>query len=210
MYRTFRLESKIYSNNDIISSSVSPTTSNGVPFAVIHFFRLRSLISVNFEIPCADQTFRNFSVDFNFDACGNFSQSIIKSDRDKEISDLIEKVKAQQTEGFLFEDGALLKVRRENIGVLKKLLVVPKDLRPDILKMCHDNFMGSHLGQKKTWMKLSNRFYWPNAYKETINHVEENIKLDKIFYSKEQITQRFARKILKGYFYLDKKFKEKI
>ncbi|RNA41992.1 hypothetical protein BpHYR1_051838, partial [Brachionus plicatilis] len=63
-------------------------------------------------------------------------------DRDKEISDLIEKVKAQQMEGFRFEDGVLLKVRRENVGVLEKLLVVPKDLRPDILKMCHDNFMG--------------------------------------------------------------------
>ncbi|RNA26670.1 hypothetical protein BpHYR1_020947 [Brachionus plicatilis] len=71
-------------------------------------------------------------------------------DREKKISDLIGKVKAQKMEGFLFEDGVLLKVRREIVGVLKKLLVVPKEIRPDILKICHDNFMGSHLGEKKT------------------------------------------------------------
>ena len=37
--------------------------------------------------------------------------------------------------------------------------------------MCHDNFTVAHLGEKKTWVKLSNRFYWKNSYKETINYV---------------------------------------
>ena len=36
---------------------------------------------------------------------------------------------------------------------------------------CHDNFTGAHLGEKKTRVKLNNRFYWKDAYKQTIDYV---------------------------------------
>ena len=51
--------------------------------------------------------------------------------------------------------------------------MVPQELKSDILKLCHDDFTGGHLGEKKTWVKLSNRFYWQNYYKETINYVNK-------------------------------------
>jgi hypothetical protein len=45
-------------------------------------------------------------------------------------------------------------------------IVVPRALRQDVLKLCHDNFTGAHLGEKKP-----GRFFWPNAYKDTLIHV---------------------------------------
>ena len=50
-------------------------------------------------------------------------------------------------------------MRRNKQGRILKQLVVPKELRSDIFKICHDDFSGAHLGQKKTWIKLNNRFY---------------------------------------------------
>ena len=50
--------------------------------------------------------------------------------------------------------------------------MVPDCLKEDILKLCHDNFTGSHLGERKTWIKLSNRFYWKHAYADTKKYVD--------------------------------------
>ena len=92
--------------------------------------------------------------------------------KDQEVATLIKDIKLNKSRGFILENGVLLKVRKNRHGLLLKQLVVPKELRSDIFKMCHDDFSGAHLGQKKTWIKLNNRFYWPNAYKETMNYVE--------------------------------------
>ncbi|CAF1025880.1 unnamed protein product [Brachionus calyciflorus] len=70
------------------------------------------------------------------------------------------------------ENNVLFRLRRQKNGKLFKQLVVPKELKLDILKMSHDNFTGAHLGQGKTWIKLNNRFYWPNSYQDTKNYVE--------------------------------------
>jgi hypothetical protein len=91
--------------------------------------------------------------------------------KDKEIKELIDKVKSQKLNGYIFEDEVLLKYRKGRYGRRFKQLVVPLELRKDVLEMCHDNFTGAHLGEKKTWTKLNNRFYWPNSYKETMNYV---------------------------------------
>ncbi|CAF1053382.1 unnamed protein product [Brachionus calyciflorus] len=89
---------------------------------------------------------------------------------DRDISQLLFKVKNNQIKGFQIENNVLFKLRRQKNGKLFKQLVVPKELKLDILKMCHDNFTGAHLGQRKTWIKLNNLFYWPNSrYK---NYVE--------------------------------------
>ena len=46
-------------------------------------------------------------------------------------------------------------------------LAVPKSLIERCLKMCHDDMGGGHLGFKKTWPKLRDRFYWKNMYSDT-------------------------------------------
>ncbi|RNA11645.1 Transposon Ty3-I Gag-Pol poly [Brachionus plicatilis] len=85
---------------------------------------------------------------------------------DAEIQELIRMFKSRKLNGYCLEDGILFKYRKNRTGKRFKQLVVPNKLRKDILELCHDNFTGAHLGQKKTWIKLSNRFFWPNSYNE--------------------------------------------
>jgi hypothetical protein len=91
--------------------------------------------------------------------------------KDKQVSELSETVKHKPRPCFVVEDGVLLKVRKGKTGRIFKQLVVPECLKAYVFKICHDNFTGAHLGQKKTWTKLNNRFYWPNSYRDTIKYV---------------------------------------
>ena len=53
-------------------------------------------------------------------------------------------------------------------------LVVPKNLRKEILYACHEDLFSGHGGIKKTYERLRNRnrFYWDNMYKDTVEHVQ--------------------------------------
>ena len=44
----------------------------------------------------------------------------------------------------------------------KLCLVVPLSLRKQALSMCHNDMGGGHLGFKKTWPKVYDRFYSKN------------------------------------------------
>ena len=92
--------------------------------------------------------------------------------QDQYIKEKINDVENKKEKSFVMEDGVLLKLRKSRRGRIFKQLVVPEALKEDIFKLCHDNFTGAHLGEKKTWVKLNNRFFWPNAYKETISYVQ--------------------------------------
>ncbi|CAF0985133.1 unnamed protein product [Brachionus calyciflorus] len=62
----------------------------------------------------------------------SIDNSIMKlQNMDRDISQLLFKVKNNQ-------------IKRKN-GKLLNQFVVPKELKLDILKMCHDNFTGAHL-----------------------------------------------------------------
>ena len=80
--------------------------------------------------------------------------------------------KKKKVKGYILENGVLLKLRKTKNNRIYKQLVVPNELKSDVFKLCHENFTGSHLGEKKTWIKLNNRFYWPNSCKDTINYVQ--------------------------------------
>ena len=45
-------------------------------------------------------------------------------------------------------------------------LVVPHDLRAEILKEAHEGISGSHLGQEKTLYCLKERVYWPGHFND--------------------------------------------
>lgn len=92
--------------------------------------------------------------------------------KDKTISSLIDKLQHGKLNGFILEDEVLLKLRKGRNRRIFKQLVVPQALKLDILRMCHDDFTGAHLGQVKTWVKLNNRFYWPGSYKDTFQYVD--------------------------------------
>lgn len=52
-----------------------------------------------------------------------------------------------------------------------KRLVIPQELVPYKLDLCHDGFAGAHLGENKTWSKVANKFFWPSMRDDITNWV---------------------------------------
>ena len=103
----------------------------------------------------------------------NFDEKIKRlQKKDAEIAELRRATGEGKLEGFILENGVLLKIRKGKNRRLYKQLVVPETLKQDVFNLCHDNFTGAHLGEKKTWVKLHNRFYWKGAYTETMDYVK--------------------------------------
>ncbi|GFU02277.1 retrovirus-related Pol polyprotein from transposon 297 [Trichonephila clavipes] len=65
----------------------------------------------------------------------------------------------------------LIKSRKDKIGDIRQLLVIPEKFRSSILKMGHEGTSG-HLGVTKTKSRIERYFYWPQCYKE----IEEFVK----------------------------------
>ena len=59
------------------------------------------------------------------------------------------------------QDGVMYKLyyHKDGLGVQKRL-VVPKQMRNDIMSQNHDSVLSGHLGSKKTWQKPRSKFYW--------------------------------------------------
>ena len=77
---------------------------------------------------------------------------------DPEIND----IRNSGRKGYLVQDELLYKTGSKRIR-----LVIPHTFVERCLKMCHDDMGGGHLGFKKTWPKVRDRFYWKNMYKDT-------------------------------------------
>jgi ribonuclease HI len=52
-------------------------------------------------------------------------------------------------------------------------LVVPKDLREDMIQYAHEDYQGGHQGITRTFEKLRLEFYWPGMYRDVKSWVEE-------------------------------------
>lgn len=50
-------------------------------------------------------------------------------------------------------------------------LVVPKCLRSEVLRGCHDDLTAGHLGVKRTWEKIRRRYFWPKMFAQVSNYV---------------------------------------
>ena len=56
--------------------------------------------------------------------------------------------------------------------VMRRQIAVPESYKIDVLKECHDSSLtGGHLGVSKTYLKISERYYWKDMYKETKEYV---------------------------------------
>ena len=73
-------------------------------------------------------------------------------------------------EEFFLRDGILY--RNSGPGGIPGLeqLVLPRQLRPVVLKLAHDIPMAGHLGRKKTTDRILQRFYWPGIYRDVRDH----------------------------------------
>jgi hypothetical protein len=48
--------------------------------------------------------------------------------------------------------------------------VVPKELRSEVLKVCHESLMGGHMGVRKTADRVMSQFYWPGIQGDVRRH----------------------------------------
>jgi hypothetical protein len=96
----------------------------------------------------------------------------VEQAKDEYTRSLKERVERKELNGYIIEDGVLLKLRRGRYYQVFKQIVTPKSMRLDVLRLCHDDCTGAHLGEAKTLAKVLNRFCWPNAHTETKNYVK--------------------------------------
>lgn len=82
------------------------------------------------------------------------------------------KVVAANANQYILENGVLyfLHHRGKNTRDTNfKLLVIPKALQTDILKLCHSDLFGGHFGVFKTFRKLRDRYFWEGQYRDVEN-----------------------------------------
>jgi len=94
----------------------------------------------------------------NEDALGSLDKLREAQENDPEVKRLRDCL----PEGFLLEDGLL--VRR---STTRNKLVIPETYKLEVLRLCHDGLAGGHLGFRKTWPKVRDRFYWRTMYSDT-------------------------------------------
>ena len=72
------------------------------------------------------------------------------------------------------QDGVMYKLyyHKDGLGVQKQL-VVPKQMRNDIMSQNHDSVLSGHLGSKKTWQKTRSKFYWFEMREDITLHVSK-------------------------------------
>jgi len=73
---------------------------------------------------------------------------------------------------YVVRDNLLFrKYSSKRTGQEYEQLVVPKQFRPQLLKLVHDNPWTGHLGVNKTKERLLTEFYWPKCFKDCENYV---------------------------------------
>jgi hypothetical protein len=78
---------------------------------------------------------------------------------------------ARPVRSFCLHDDLVCRlVQRPGLPTLQ-LPFVPKSLVHDLLLTFHDHPLSGHLGLAKTWVKLKDRFYWPNMYRTVKTHI---------------------------------------
>ncbi|GBO16658.1 Retrovirus-related Pol polyprotein from transposon 412, partial [Araneus ventricosus] len=84
--------------------------------------------------------------------------------KDPKLKSTIKVLKrGHEYQNYLLKDGVLYK---KTFGPMAQqcLLVVPKELRGDILRSLHDGPTAGHLGFAKTYDRIRRKYYWPGLY----------------------------------------------
>ena len=87
---------------------------------------------------------------------------------DKKIYEIIERITngSQKDDKFVVNSDILFRIKESNDKISYRL-VVPQTLIDTVMRICHDDMSGGHLGFKKTWPKIRDRFYWKTMYADT-------------------------------------------
>ncbi|XP_055863793.1 uncharacterized protein LOC129922301 [Biomphalaria glabrata] len=88
--------------------------------------------------------------------------------------------------------------RKENCTRLQ--ILIPKTLRAKILNMAHDDPTAGHLGKKKVYAKIANKFFWPKMGKDIKNYVNSCTECAK----QKTVTRAPLEKSYKSHYFWDK------
>ncbi|UYV83886.1 hypothetical protein LAZ67_X000509, partial [Cordylochernes scorpioides] len=90
--------------------------------------------------------------------------------KDPHLVGIREKLANENLKGYQMIGGVLYKKNYDPEGK-PWLLVVPKQIRHEILKDVHDTPMAGHLGFAKTYDRVRKRFYWPGLYRTVSQYI---------------------------------------
>ena len=91
------------------------------------------------------------------------------------ISDLLvslNKEKSKHKENFEIYNGLVYRKTFNDSGQPKRLLCIPRSIRPEVLQEVHAGLTGGHYGVMKTLHKIHDRFYWPKRDKTVRKFVQ--------------------------------------
>ncbi|KAG8184898.1 hypothetical protein JTE90_017753 [Oedothorax gibbosus] len=75
------------------------------------------------------------------------------------------RTSGNEKSNYEIDKGLLVKVQNDRMGNVKKLLVIPKELRERVKALCHEG-TSAHMGTTKSKDKLTRYFFWPGCFKE--------------------------------------------
>ncbi|UYV72292.1 K02A2.6-like [Cordylochernes scorpioides] len=89
---------------------------------------------------------------------------------DVQTKKIIQEIDSKSESGYKIIDGILY---RKNYDPMGKpwLLVVPKQMRIDILREAHDAPMAGHLGFAKTYDRVRRKYFWPGLHRSVRQYV---------------------------------------
>ena len=112
------------------------------------------------EIPQPDETLANGLVSVSRE------KFIEAQERDSSLKGLWEKARSETNSEYCVSEEILYRITRDRHGAERKQIVIPKDFREEILKLCHDGISG-HTGILKCKDKIFRHYFWPNIVRDT-------------------------------------------
>ncbi|UYV63976.1 hypothetical protein LAZ67_2006231, partial [Cordylochernes scorpioides] len=125
------------------------------------------------DADCLSRSPLNCSEDIEEDipcivALQNFTREQMK---DPDLTKIADKIQQETSnKSFIKINDTLHKKNYDPMG-REWLLVVPRHLRPEILRNLHDYPTSGHLGFTKTYDRIRKKFYWPGMYRNVRKYV---------------------------------------
>jgi hypothetical protein len=105
----------------------------------------------------------------------DIEQLKIEQGKDSNIQQKITEVmKNPVKSSYEFKDGLLYKlmIMREGCNTKKKLIYLPTSMINDLLQVYHSNSLSGHFGVQRTYLKIKNRYWWPNMKQSITQYIQ--------------------------------------
>ncbi|CAF5223601.1 unnamed protein product, partial [Rotaria magnacalcarata] len=105
----------------------------------------------------------------------DIEQLKIEQGKDSTIHQKIAEVlKGSVNSSYEFKNGLLYKlmIMREGCTTKKKIIYLPSSMIHDLLQVYHGDPLSGHFGVQRTYLKIKNRYWWPNMKQSIIQYIK--------------------------------------